>query len=669
MGGSRSGEWLVWSHTRVWCICNLKQRTHVSPPPQSLPLQDAAIAVDQRRTLGRPVVSIRKHNMETRKPTIHIEDCTTLDEERILALMCLAESVLFTNLTSTDSTENVDNEICEWLGKVSGFVGFRSTDEVFHHVREMCSVLSVLKTSSISSRWSRGVVDVLKTFYAISVKSVDEHVLKSLDVCGSCCTACGQKDLAKPLLVHGFGGHRSNGTTADDWDIEQNTINSGLSCKIVATFRRAWYIHSSEIDHGHVPAAGDGMDDREYAGALVVGSSCNGWVVGMIEAQTFVLRLFECIMDRLTALWDEIPEKGAGLEMDDLLIDPGETFTKDLFQNALDRLSGLRTLIHSPNKCFLPTSGMHTASIAVFGYEGPPATRPEIKRAIEKARREISTDTRSRRAAYMDESDQGEGEDGFGREDEWIDHDYEDAESDAAASRKHPASSARSNRRKKRCVVDTDDEGDEANKVCEERTTSGQEPGESSNTGRRTPDDERGNIEQAPASLPWGQTTRSHSIHAAFVRSTHQTQSSQAAPPVSSCMQAVEEHSDRFLSADTIRTLRNPSAKVLPSRRVALFNISTVLSDVASSGNLVLCKEVALFFGSLSSIVEQSESRRGSVDLPFNSSDERRTLAAIYGLFKTYASEGRFDLAEHVAAALLTHRELRPDLTPGHTLG
>ena len=133
-----------------------------------------------------------------------------------------------------------------------------------------------------------------------------------------------------------------------------------------------------------------------------------------------------------------------------------------------------------------------------------------------------------------------------------------------------------------------------------------------------------------------------------------------AMPRAQSCREVIEAHSSRFLSPDAIRTLRNPDAKVLPSRRTALFELATVLADVASSGHLSLCKDVALFIGSLSNTVEQSESRRGLVDVEPISSDEGRVLAAIDGLFRTYVSEGRYDLAEHVAAALLTHRELRP---------
>lgn len=138
-------------------------------------------------------------------------------------------------------------------------------------------------------------------------------------------------------------------------------------------------------------------------------------------------------------------------------------------------------------------------------------------------------------------------------------------------------------------------------------------------------------------------------------------------PRAQSCREVIEAHSSRFLSADAVRTLRNPVAKVLPSRRTALFQFAAVLADVASSGHLALCKDVALFIGSLSSIIEQSESRRGPVDVELSSRDEGRVLVAIYGLFRTYISEGRYDLAEHVAAALLTHRELRPDLRHAHT--
>lgn len=558
--------------------------------------------------------------------------CETNRELSALALLCVAEAVVYTSLDEYECKDAEDAVKVSWLKECSARSGFANVYQLMEHFNNLRGDLRVYTPGSSSSKWSQNVMNLLSSVHSVKVERIDESTKASIR--GLKCQVCGQYEHFCENVVHLIGGkEEAKHFLSDEWLVDRRDPRELLSA--LAT---SW----EYLDFRRTQLKEADADDLEsaYAGSILPGTTCYKRLIMTLNAQNFVVDAFidthRVCEGLLKAL--PIPSKRMPYGLHELEIDPLETVSWERVTTLASKLEAIHNsqktlrfpVQRDDNDIWSTVFGQYDTSDRVtflaHGHKRMGECLRECTRPLKYSIGAHGTEEESEEEDDVEDELQSSG-------DEWrggADVDDSEEEEEVVVRKRRRASASRPST-KRRAVVASDDEDD------------GARPSSSSTA----------------ICLPWGQTEASGSIQAAFLRAQRGVGAPLSAAPES--LSQVVDTPGLWDTVSKIRALRAPPKKLLPSRNKTITGFTTVLGDLAENGNLALVSLFSNVLSKLASAVTKAEAGAETKGQSASFEVMRSRDGVEEKLRRTmqrYRDEGHEDFSEHTAAVILTVAEL-----------
>ena len=541
--------------------------------------------------------------------------CETNRELSALALLCVAEAVVYTSLDKYECEDAEDTVRVSWLEECSKHAGFTNLHQLMEYFNIMRGNLRFYTPGSSSSKWSQNVMNLLGSVHSVKAERIDESTKAS--VRGLTCQVCGQYEHCCENVVHLIGGKQeANHFLSEEWFVDSRNPRDLLSA--LAT---SWEF----LDCRRTQLKEADADDLEsaYAGNILPGTTCYKRLIMMLNAQNFVVDAFidthQVCKRLLNAL--SIHSKHKPYELHELEIDTLETVTWERVTALASRLDA----IHTSQKTLRFPVQRDDSDIwrTVLGHYDTSDRAAFLAHGHKRMGKCLKECTQPLKYSLEDHGDK--------EENEWSEEDEsEENVSYQKRVRKRPLS--QSNMPTKRtCVVDSSDEEEED---CDFAPTPGNDKQPSSS---------------ATTCLPRADKRNAGSSSSAPIAS------------LASSLGEVVETKDLWNSRPKIRSLRAPPKKLLPSRNKTISNFTLVITELAESGNLALVSLFSTALSKLASAVLKAEAGEETKGGSASFETIRNQHCLEEKLFRTmqrYRNEGYDDLSERTAAFILTIEEL-----------
>ena len=560
--------------------------------------------------------------------------CETNRELSALALMCVAEAVVYTSLDEYECEDAEDAVRVSWLEECSKHSGFRNLHELMEYFNNLRGDLRVYAPGSSSSKWSQNVMNLLGSVHCVKVDRIDESTKASIR--GLKCQLCGQYEHCCENVVHFIGGKgEASHFLSEEWFVDRRD-----PCELLSALATSWEF----LDSRRTQLKEADADDLEsaYAGNILPGITCYKRLIMMLNAQNFVADAFIDTHRVCEGLLKALPihSKRRPYGLHELEIDPLETVTWERVTALASKLEAihnsqktLRFPVQRDDKDIWRTvfGQYDTSDRAAFlahGHKRMGKLLEECTRPLKYSLEDHGVEEKSE-----EEEDDVEDELQLSSGDEWRGggEGGDSEEEDEVVARKRSRAAAPRPPTKRRAVVASDDEDDGA----------------------------RPSSSATAICLPWGQTEASGSIQAAFLRAQRGVGAPLPAAPDS--LSKIVDTPELWDTVLKIRRLRAPPNKLLPSRNKTIMCFTTVLADLAERGNLKLVSLFSNVLSKLASAVLKAEAGAETKGQSASFETMRKRDNVDEKLMRTmqlFRGEGHEDLSDHTAAVILTVAEL-----------